>query len=110
MVVARASGMDLASILKRNTFLTLGVRPAGVRAARAGRGDREGPRDGGTQKGPGTGGHGRAPAGGGHPPYIRSPGAGGWRGGHPPTNGHPMRPARMTWGVGGVTGVETLGG
>ena len=28
MVVARASGMDLASILKRNTFLTLGVRPA----------------------------------------------------------------------------------
>ena len=29
MVVARASGMDLASILKRNTFLTLEVRPAG---------------------------------------------------------------------------------
>ena len=26
MVVARASGTDLASILKRNTFLTLGVR------------------------------------------------------------------------------------
>ena len=29
MVVARASGTDLASSLKRNTFLTLGVRPAG---------------------------------------------------------------------------------
>ena len=29
MVVARASGMDLASSLKRNTFLTLGVGPAG---------------------------------------------------------------------------------
>ena len=29
MVVARASGMDLASILKRNTFLTLEVRPVG---------------------------------------------------------------------------------
>ena len=29
MVVAKASVMDLASILKRNTFLTLGVRPAG---------------------------------------------------------------------------------
>ena len=28
MVVARASGMDLASILSQNTFLTLGVRPA----------------------------------------------------------------------------------
>jgi len=27
MVVARASGMDLASSLKRNTFLTLEVRP-----------------------------------------------------------------------------------
>ena len=34
MVVARASGMDLASILKRNTFLTLGVRPVGVRGPR----------------------------------------------------------------------------
>ena len=55
MVVARASGMDLASILKRNTFLTLGVRPA------------RGPvsaRDGGTQKGPRTGGHGPPPDGG----------------------------------------------
>ena len=29
MVVARASGMDLASSLKKNTFLTLGVRPRG---------------------------------------------------------------------------------
>ena len=55
MVVARASGMDLASILKRNTFLTLGVRPAG------GPGVRGSARDGGTEKGPGTGGHKRAP-------------------------------------------------
>ena len=29
MVVARASGTDLASSLKQNTFLTLGVRPEG---------------------------------------------------------------------------------
>ena len=29
MVVARASGMDLASSLKQNTFLTLEVRPVG---------------------------------------------------------------------------------
>ena len=29
MVVARASGMDLASSLRQNTFLTLGVRPVG---------------------------------------------------------------------------------
>ena len=43
MVVARASGMDLASILKRNTFLTLGVRPAGGPVVRAGRGDTGGP-------------------------------------------------------------------
>ena len=52
MVVARASGMDLASILKRNTFLTLEVRPAGGPGSA---------RDGGTEKGPGTGGHKRAP-------------------------------------------------
>ncbi len=52
MVVARASGMDLASILKRNTFLTLEVHPArGPGSAR----------DGGTEKGPGTGGQKRAP-------------------------------------------------
>ena len=50
MVVARASGMDLASILRQNTFLTLGVRPTG--GPRAGRGAREGPPDGGPQKGP----------------------------------------------------------
>ena len=52
MVVARASGMDLASILKRNTFLTLGVRPAGGPGSA---------RDGGTEGAPGrgdTGGHG----------------------------------------------------
>ena len=30
MSAARASGTDLASSLKQNTFLTLGVRPAGV--------------------------------------------------------------------------------
>ena len=61
MVVARASGTDLASSLKRNTFLTLGVRPArGPGSAR----------DGGTEKGPGTGGHKRAPGRGdtGPPP------------------------------------------
>ena len=52
MVVARASGMDLASILKRSTFLTLVVRPAGGPGSA---------RDGGTQKGPRTGGHKRAP-------------------------------------------------
>ena len=46
MVVARASGMDLASILKRNTFLTLGVRPAGGPGSA---------RDGGTEGGPGRG-------------------------------------------------------
>ena len=52
MVVARASGMDLASILKRNTFLTLGVRPArGPGSARDG-GPEKGPRDGGPEKGP----------------------------------------------------------
>ena len=55
--IARASGMDLASILKRNTFLTLGVRPVGGPGSA---------RDGGTEGGPGrgdtgggrTGGHG----------------------------------------------------
>ena len=73
MVVARASGMDLASILKRNTFLTLGVRPAGGPGSARdggtegapGRGDTGGPgtgghgglRDGGPRAGPGTGGH-----------------------------------------------------
>ena len=55
MVVARASGMDLASILRQNTFLTLGVRPVGVSGVRAGRGGRGGP---------GTGGHGGARDGG----------------------------------------------
>ena len=38
MVVSRASGVDLASILKRNTFLTLGVRPAGGPAGTGGHG------------------------------------------------------------------------
>ena len=56
MVVARASGMDLASILKRNTFLTLGVRPAGGVWGSRGTGGHRGPRDGGTRGSPGTGG------------------------------------------------------
>ena len=52
MVVARASGTDLASSLKRNTFLTLGVRPAGGlggtggHAGAPGRGATRGARDG----------------------------------------------------------------
>ena len=54
MVVARASGMDLASILKRNTFLTLGVRPAGGPGSARDGGTR-GARDGGTRGGPGRG-------------------------------------------------------
>ena len=63
MVVARASGMDLASILRQNTFLTLGVRPAGGPGSARdggtegapGRGDRRGPGTGG-QRGPRDGG------------------------------------------------------
>ena len=46
MVVARASGMDLASILRQNTFLTLEVRPVGSPGSA---------RDGGTRGGPGRG-------------------------------------------------------
>ena len=57
MVVARASGMDLASSLKRNTFLTLGVRPAGGPGSARDGGPEKGPRDEGPEKGPGTGGH-----------------------------------------------------
>ena len=49
MVVARASGMDLASSLKRNTFWTLGVRPVGRGPCPVGRGPR------------GTGGHAGVP-------------------------------------------------
>ena len=56
MVVARASGTDLASSLKQNTFLTLGVRPAGGS--------------------PPIDGHPRVGwARGGVPPYRRSPNA-----------------------------------
>ena len=59
MVVARASGMDLASILKRNTFLTLGVRPAGGPGPGSARdGGTEGAPGRGDRGGPGTGGHG----------------------------------------------------
>ena len=47
MVVARASGMDLASILKRDTVLTLEVRPAGGPGSA---------RDGGTEGAPARGG------------------------------------------------------
>ena len=56
MVVARASGTDLASILKRNTFLTLEVRPVG-RGPRGprGTGGHGRPRDGGTRGAPGRG-------------------------------------------------------
>ena len=57
MVVARASGMDLASSLKRNTFLTLGVRPAGGPGS-ARDGGTEGAPGRGDTGGPGTGGHG----------------------------------------------------
>ena len=57
MVVARASGMDLASILKRNTFLTLGVRPVGGPGS-ARDGGTEGAPGRGDRGGPGTGGHG----------------------------------------------------
>ena len=50
MVVARASGMDLASTLKRNTFLTLGSAPGRVRVrGPRGTGGQRGPRDGGTR-------------------------------------------------------------
>ena len=57
MVVARASGMDLASSLKRNTFLTLEVRPAGGPGSARDGGTEGGPGRGDTG-GPGTGGHG----------------------------------------------------
>ena len=75
MVVARASGMDLASSLKRNTFLTLGVCSVGGPGSA---------RDGGTEKGPGTGGHKRAPGRGDTkgPPAVRGVG-----GGTPPKGG-----------------------
>ena len=81
MVVARASGMDLASSLKRNTFLTLGVRPVGGPGSERDGGTRRGPgtgghggaRDGGTRGGPGTGGHGWPRDGG----TRRSPGTAG---------------------------------
>ena len=58
MSAARASGMDLASILKRNTFLTLEVRPArgpGSGGPRGTGGQRKGPGTGGQRMGPGTG-------------------------------------------------------
>ena len=52
MVVSRASGTLMASSLKQNTFLTLGVRPAGDPRGTGGPG---GARDGGTRGGPGRG-------------------------------------------------------
>ena len=75
MVVARASEMDLASILKRNTFLTLRVCPAGGRGPR-GTGGGGGGRDGGTRGA--LGGAGRR---GGTPPCRP-------RGGVPPYQQH----------------------
>ena len=60
MSAARASGMDLASGLKRNTFLTLGVRPVGDPGSARDGGTRGGPGRGATG-GPGTGGHGGGP-------------------------------------------------
>ena len=51
MVVARASGMDLASSLRQNTFLTLGVRPVGGPGS-ARDGGTEAPPDGGTEAPP----------------------------------------------------------
>ena len=50
MLLTRASGTDLASSLKRNTFLTLEVRPVGGSARDGGT---RGARDGGTRGGPG---------------------------------------------------------
>ena len=50
MVVARASGTDLASSLRQNTFLTLRGAPRGGSG-----------RDGGPRGAPGTGGHAGAP-------------------------------------------------
>ena len=96
MVVARASGMDLASILKRNTFLTLGVRPArGPGSARDG-GPEKGPRDGGPEKGPRDGGPEKGP------PAVRGVGGVPPQGGvYPPINStrgvHPPM-----WGVSGT--------
>ena len=88
IVVAGASGMDLASILKRNTFLTLGVRRGGS-GVRAGRGDTEPPPDGGTRGRPRTGGHGAAPGRGDTGP----PPDGGTRG-RLRTGGHGAAPGR----------------
>ena len=79
MVLTRASGTDLASSLKRNTFLTLGVCPVGGprgtggHAGAPGRGDTRGPPGRGDTRGPRDGGHTGAPGRG-----IRgSPGTGG---------------------------------
>ena len=47
MSAARASGTDLASSLKRNTFWTLGVRPGRGAAGEPGTGGHAGARDGG---------------------------------------------------------------
>ena len=89
MVVARASGMDLASSLKRNTFLTLEVRPAGGPRGTRGHG---GARHRGDTGGPGTGGH------------------GGPRDGVPITS-RPSVPGRLKFGgeIGGAIGSE-IGG
>ena len=62
MVVARASGTDLASSLKQTTFLTLGVHPV---AGSARDGGTRGSPGRGPRGGPGTGGHAGAPGRGG---------------------------------------------
>ena len=82
MVVARASGTDLASSLKQNTFLTLEVRPAGGPAS---------VRDGGTEGAPGRGDTGGArDLGGGSPPLRTvTQGSGGPGGGLEGPNGAP---------------------
>ena len=97
MVVARASGTDLASSLKRNIFLTLEVHPWGVRGPRGtgghgaapGRGNTGPPPGGGTRGHHRTGKHGAAPGRGDTGP----PPDGGTRG-RPRTGEHGAAPGR----------------
>ena len=88
MVVARASGMDLASSLKRNTFLTLGVRPVGGPGS-ARDGGTEGAPGRGDTGGPGTGGH------GGGPRLFLQPTP------HPPKRAYAKKRGCINLGVGG---------
>ena len=93
MVVARASGMDLASSLRQNTFLTLGVRPVGGPGSA---------RDGGTEGAPGRGDRG-APGrgsatfyGGGTPPSCGRTFSMGDHGGVPPLKSTGLTPHPQT--------------